>query len=229
MELLVGQTSDARAEESEPMRLHHIAAATLISAVAGCSSIGHGARNGENAVHAPSAGVSYGTRVDRRYIRPEVKGGVLIMPFFDHNFSSACFDTVKCRVLYNGRYDTNEEKPTGPLTEAILHNLNGSWLLDSFPSVAQVSWVSKDGVSHEEAVDLGSIFRSKLVRYAEDLDITDVDLSVYYSTPDIILVVEDRSIHVYMKAMIALCHPVDPNNKFSSWREDLVDAYTHEF
>lgn len=210
------------------MKLRHLAAATAVSVVAGCSFMGHG-HGGATSAHATANGISYGERVDRRYVRPKVKDGALIMPFFDHNFGSACFDTLKCRVQYKNRYDTKEDEPTEPLTEAARGNLSGRWLLDDLPSVARVIWESKDGVSHDESIDIGAIFRSRLIRYAGDMDVTEVNLDVPPASPDIILVVENRSIHVYMKAHISLLDPVDPNNRLTNFREDLVIAYTQEF
>lgn len=174
------------------------------------------------------ATASYGGRVDRRS-RPRVDGGALIMPFFNHNFGSACFDTLKCRVLYKNRYDTNDNEPRGGLTDRIRRNLSGSWILFDTPSVAKVTWTSKDGSSHDEEIDLGNIFRSKLVRYAADLDVSEVDLAVSYISPEIILVVEDRVVYVYMKAVIPLRHPTDPTNRHTNMRRDLIAVHTQEF
>lgn len=225
---LTDKTTDSESKERDTMKIHHLATAAAVGLATGCTSMGHG-HAGATSEHATANGISYGERVDRRYIRPKVTDGVLIMPFFDHNFGSACFDTLKCRVLYKNRYDTKEDEPAEPLTDFVLGNLSGGWLLDDFPSVARVTWTSKDGENHDEQIDLGEIFRSRLVRYAPGLDVNEVDLSVYYMTPDILLVVEDRSVSVYMKATIPLLKPVDPNNRYSDWRRDLVVAYTRRF
>lgn len=212
----------------QAMTFRHLAFVATACIAVGCTSAGHhtGAPKPDRAT---TKGLSYRARVDRRYIEPKIKNGVLIMPFFDHSFSARCYDTLRCRVLYDNTYVVDDDKPSGPFTEALRNNLRGGWGSLDFPSVAKVTWTSKDGVSHDETIDLGRIFRSKLVRYAADLDVSDVNLSIPPTSPDIILVVEDRSISIYMKAHISLNHPTDPGNKLTNFKEDAVVAYTRTF
>lgn len=222
---LVGRPS----KEKEKMRLQH-AAMLAIASVASGGSAELNARIGSSLeVSSTSQTHSFEQAVDPRYIQPRIQNGKLIMPFFDHSFSSFCFDTIKCRVLYHNRYDAINDEPTGSLTEGIRKSLGAHWILFDLPSVTRVTWTSKDGAAHDETIDLGKIFRSRLVRYASDLDVHDVDLDVYYGGPEVILVVEDRSIHVYMKARIVLRHSADPSNRQANTRNDLVVAYTHKF
>jgi hypothetical protein len=163
------------------------------------------------------------------HMKSKIENGVLKIPFYDHSFNARCFDTLRCRVLYGNAYIVNSGSPTGPFTERDRQNLRGGWGNLEFPSVARVTWTSKDGTNHDEKIDLGAIFHSGLVHYAPDLDVNDVHISVPPSAPDIILVVEDRSIRVYMKAWIWLLHPTDPTNKFTNVRTDVVVAYSHTF
>jgi hypothetical protein len=163
------------------------------------------------------------------HMKSKVENGVLKIPFYDHSFNARCFDTLRCRVLYGNAYIVNSGSPSGPFTERDRRNLRGGWGNLEFPSVARVTWTSKDGTNHDEKIDLGTIFRSGMVRYAPDLDVDDVNLRVPPGAPDIVLVVVDRSIHVYMKAWIYLLHPTDPTNRFSSLRTDPVVAYSHTF
>jgi hypothetical protein len=163
------------------------------------------------------------------HMKSKVEDGVLKMPFYDHSFGARCFDTLRCRVLYDNAYIVNSGSPSGPFTQRDQDNLSGGWANLDFPSVARVVWTSKDGTNHDEKIDLGEIFRSRTVRYAPDLDVNDVNLRVPPSAPDIVLVVEDRSIYVYMKAWIYLFHPTDPTNRFSKLRTDPVVAYSHTF
>lgn len=211
------------------MRLQQVAMLAIASVAYGGSAELHAGDGGASNVSSKSQTHSSELSVDPRYIQPKVQDGKLIMPFFDHSFSSFCFDTIKCRVLYHNRYDAINDEPTGPLTEAVRKRLGAHWILFDLPTVARVTWTSKDGSDHDETIDLGRIFSSRLVRYAPDLDVGDVDLDVYYGGPGVILVVEDRSIHVYMKACIVLRQPVDPSNRLTNTRNDLIVAYTHKF
>jgi hypothetical protein len=226
---LMSKASDQESTEEEVVRLQHLAMAAVATVGAGGSAKVVGSSGGPVAAAVESGSDSRGNTVDPRYVAPRVINGKLIMPFFNHSFSSYCFETMKCRVLYRNRYDVIDDERTGPLTEDVRKNLGAHWMLFDLPSVARVSWVSKDGASHDEMIDLGEIFSSRLVRYAPDLDVGDVDLDVYYGGPEVILVVEDRSIHVYMKSRIVLSHPVSPSNRLSNVRSDLIVAYTHEF
>lgn len=195
-------------EQEEAMKIRSLAAATTVAVVSGCSSIGI---------------------MHRTDSPPRIEDGVLTIPFHEHDFASHCFDTLACRVLYENRYDSDEKKPSPHLTEAIRRNLGSGWILDSFPSVAEVEWTSMDGTHLRETIDLGKIFQSGLILYADDLDIDSVDLSIPGLPPEIFIVVEDRTIHVYMKAMIPLNKPINPDNKFSTWRFDSILAYKQSF
>jgi hypothetical protein len=163
------------------------------------------------------------------HMKSKIENGVLKIPFYDHSFGARCFDTLRCRVLYGNAYIVNSGSPSGPFTASDRHNLSGGWGNLDFPSVARVMWTSKDGENHDEKIDLGEIFHSRVVRYAPDLDVNEVNLRVPPSAPDIILVVEDRSIRVYMKAWISLLHPSDPTNELSNVRSDAIVAYSHNF
>jgi hypothetical protein len=200
-ESTVGQVT-----ENEEMDIKYLAMAAAMTVASGCHS-----------------------GIKSWHMKSKIENGVLKIPFYDHSFGARCFDTLRCRVLYGNAYIVNSGSPSGPFTGRDRQNLSGGWANLEFPSVARVTWTSKDGTNHDEKIDLGEIFRSGMVRYAPDLDVNDVHLSVPPSAPDIILVVEDRSIHVYMKAWIWLLHPTDPTNKFSNLRTDAVIAYSQRF
>ena len=198
------QADDSREEETMDLKLLAMAAAMTVTS--GCHS-----------------------GIKSWHMKSKVENGVLKMPFYDHSFGARCFDTLRCRVLYGNAYIVNSGSPSGPFTERDRDNLSGGWGNLEFPSVARVVWTSKDGTNHDEKIDLGEIFRSRTVRYAPDLDVNDVNLRVPPGAPDIVLVVEGRSIHVYMKAWIYLLHPADPTNRFSTLRTDPVVAYSHTY
>jgi hypothetical protein len=194
-------------KEEDAMKLQHLVMAAAVTMTSGCQSVG----------------------LLHRQVASKVEDGVLKIPFSNHGFDARCYDTFKCRVLYENFYIVNDGGPRGSFTERGRDSLGGGLISLDFPSVARVTWTSKDGANHDEAIDLGKIFRSRLVRYAPDLDVNDVNLTVAPGSPDIILVVEDRSIHVYMRAHIPLLKPIDPRNKYSDFRSDLVAAYAHRF
>jgi len=200
------RTGDAK--EDGAMKIHHLTMAAAVGLASGCGLTG---------THWHRDEVS------------RVEDGVLKIPFYDHGFDAKCYETLRCRVAYDNAYIVNDADPRGPFTERDRNNLGSHWSILDFPSVVEVSWTSKDGEDHDEKIDLGEIFRSRLIRYPADLDINDVNLVPYSGTPDIILVVEDRSIHVYMKAWIALRKPRYAERENSDFRHDLVVAFSHKF
>ena len=160
----------------------------------------------------------------------QIVNGELKVPFSSHKFSAYCFDTLKCEVIYGRRYVAKHDEPSPPLTGDILKNLNGNWIgIANFPPPARVSWIAKDGTPLEAEVDLGEIFKDQYVIYSPDLDINDVAIDRYFPVPGIFLVVDDRTINVYMKAMVFLLHPRVPGNRYSNMRHDHVLAFTKSF
>lgn len=192
--------------ENENMDIKYLAMAAVVTVTSGCHP-----------------------EIRSWHMKSKVEDGVLKIPFYDHSFGARCFDTLRCRVLYDNAYIVNSGSPSGPFTESARNNLSGGWGNLEFPSVARVTWTSKDGTNHDEKIDIGHIFRSRMVRYPSDLDVNDVKISVPPSAPDIVLVVEDRSIHIYMKAWISLLRPRFPGRENSDFRHDPVVAYSQTF
>lgn len=201
-----GRTLVEQITEDERMDIKYLAMAAAMTVASGCHS-----------------------RIKSSHMKSKVEDGVLKIPFYDHSFGASCFNTLRCRVLYENAYIVNSGSPSDPFTERDRQNLSSGWLNLDFPSIVRVTWTSKDGNSHDETINLGEIFRSRLVRYPDDLDVNDVKISVPPSPPGIILVVEDRSIRVYMKAWISLLRPRFPGRKYSDFRHDPVVAYSQTF
>jgi len=192
--------------EEETMDMKYLAMAAAMTVTSGCHS-----------------------GIKSWHMKSKVENGVLKMPFYDHSFGASCFDTLRCRVLYENAYIVNSGSPSGPFTERDRDNLDASWGNLEFPTVVRVSWTSKDGTNHDEKINLGEIFHSRLVRYPADLDVNDVKTSVPPSAPHIILVVEDRAIRIYMRAWIPLLRPRFPGRVHSDFRHDPVIAYSQTF
>lgn len=204
----VGEVPSDDVKEKEVMKIQYLAMAAAVSLTGGCTAL---------------------TSSTHGHVSSKVERGVLKISFHDHGFDAKCYDTLRCRVAYDNSYVVNDGGPRGPFTDSDRENLGSHWSILDFPSVAEVAWTSKDGADHHEKIDLGAIFRSRLIRYPADLDVNDVDLRPYSGTPDIILVVEDRSIHVYMKAWISLLKPRYPGREHSDFRHDPVVAFSQKF
>jgi hypothetical protein len=148
--------------------------------------------------------------------------------FSTHNFAAYCFDTMACRVLYNNRYEAREDKLSLPLTQEFFGRMDAVTLgVANFPPPAVVTWQSKDGMAHEATVDIGEIFKDQ--RILHNVLEKDIPEDADTDDPGIILVVNDRTISVYMRAFIPLKEPAIPGNEYSYFQDDLVLAYSHTY
>lgn len=147
-----------------------------------------------------------------------------------HQFGGYCFDTQACEIRYAGNFH-GSERPQASLAshgrpvEKILRA--GTGPIRNFPPPARVKWVSLHGVRLEAEVDIGEIFSDRMVRHTAKREEIRENSSIPY--PGIILVVDDRTISVYMSTWMALKEPRDPRNPHSNqhWGVVLVDSKTY--
>lgn len=155
------------------------------------------------------------------------------LTFVDHDFEVHCYNTLRCRVIYN---DSNfspykaEKEPSPPPPSA---DYRDHWRFASnlgirnFPPPAEVSWTSLDGIEHEAKVDIGAIFKDQRVLYkVPDSEIPDRS---WGGEPGIILEVNGRTLSVFMKAFIATKTEQIPGNRDSDFRADVIQAWTHTY
>jgi len=150
--------------------------------------------------------------------------------FTTHNFGAYCYNTYGCKVLYNNFYhvDETDEKRLPPSTQGQRERWTGSYIdVANFPSPAFVTWRALDGTTLDAKVDIGAIFKDKIILH--NVRPEDIPEHAYIVDPSIILVVDDRTISVYMRAHIPLKTPAIPGNKYSTFRDDLVLAYQHAY
>lgn len=152
--------------------------------------------------------------------------------FVQHRFSSKCFSVQDCTISYAGR--RVEKMSAGPLPsveslgfplEKILGG--GHSGIMNFPPPAQVDWIAMDGTRLSATVDMAEIFKDRLLVHS-----TPRDEILEYGTippPDIALVVDDRTIDVYMRTQISLKELRDPDNPHSNFRTEVVRVYSRTY
>lgn len=152
--------------------------------------------------------------------------------FRKHNFQSVCYNTIGCTVVYNRKYQTGHAPdriappPRGPDYREAWGGVEIG--IENFPPPAIVRWRSLDGEPHEATVDIGAIFADeKVLHHVPENEIPEG--WAYDLRPDIYLEVNDRTIHVFMRAHIATKHPQEPGNRYSDFRSELVRAWTHTY
>jgi hypothetical protein len=153
------------------------------------------------------------------------------LKFKKHDFGAYCFNTIGCRVLYANRYvaDYEADEVAPPPSPTYLKNIDASYgAIENFPPPAVVTWRSLDGVPHEAKVDIGAIFKDqRILHHVPESEIPTETAA--FSAAGIILVVNDRTISVYMKTAIALKHPRDPSNPLSNTVHQMNMAYSRSY
>ncbi|MFC6186014.1 hypothetical protein [Pseudoxanthomonas japonensis] len=153
------------------------------------------------------------------------------LKFRAHYFGAHCFDTQSCEILYRGFRHGTEDRPS-PSVESYGRPLEkllsaGRGPIPNFPPPARVTWRSKDGTPLEAEIDIGEIFRDELIRHqVAREDALDPATS---GTPRIIVEVNDRTINVYMRDMIALKKPQFPDRPHSDFRDDLIKVFSRTY
>jgi hypothetical protein len=122
--------------------------------------------------------------------------------FVKHNLGVHCFNVYGCTVYYNdGFVIQNDEAELSPPSKNEPKNLSAGYIaISNFPSPAKLSWKSKDGTALRAEIDIGEIFKDEIIRHnvpKEDLPTETIAGSEY---PDILLVINDRTVSVYMRA-----------------------------
>ncbi|UPG93608.1 hypothetical protein [Luteibacter aegosomatissinici] len=150
--------------------------------------------------------------------------------FRHHAFSAECGNTRSCKVLYANRFQVEELEggPVSPLREGVIKIArNGHIAIRNFPGPAIVSWQSLDGERHEAEIDIGSIFRDRVVIHAEPVE--DVEDDSVNGEPLILLVVDDRTVQVYMQSMVYLRKATGERDESYKARHDSVLAYSKTY
>lgn len=166
--------------------------------------------------------------------------------FFRHSFGAACFNTMACSLIYNQhQFGTRRrspdgelyDKPSGPSLERWRAEWSGSYGLlpvegRTFPGPVEIEWASMDGMSHAVSIDLDEIFKDRLILHnltRDEVKAPWLDtLSIQPIVPSILVEVNDRTVNVFMRALIATSEQV-PEGSMGRLRNDLVTAWTQTY
>lgn len=179
-----------------------------------------------------SAAMTSTTASERSAGRHDETGTEWPLKFRAHYFGAACFNTQSCVVLYRGfPHGASHDGPspsvtsTGRSLDQLLTATRGP--IPNFPPPATVTWRSKDGTTHEAEIDIGEIFKDELIRH--NVAREDAMHPASSGMPGIILEVNDRTINVYMRAMIWLKEPRIPGRPHSDYQDDLIKVFSRSY
>lgn len=133
-------------------------------------------------------------------------------------------------IIYDGRPHGSERpspsfnslgRPIEKVVEA------GEGPIKNFPPPAVVTWVSADGAPLDAQVDFSEIFADRMVRHTAAREDILENSNIPY--PGIILVVDDRTISVYMRTWMALKEPRGPGNPRSNQHNGVVLVHSRTY
>lgn len=153
------------------------------------------------------------------------------LKFVQHNFGSDCYSVYDCSVTYNGlRTRSGKDGVLQPaLTDAHPESLGNAAAdqigIMNFPQPAQVRWRSKDGAQLDATVDIGEIFKDQVVLH----NVPREEVSGSPGTVDILLVVNDRTIDVYMRAFVSTNVEQVVGTRRGYSRRELIRAWSRTY
>jgi hypothetical protein len=159
------------------------------------------------------------------------------LKFTRHNFEAACHNTQRCSVVYDRdqftrRYEFEASGPP-PAGDWKQRWTAGTGVDKCFPPPAQVDWISLDGTEHHARIDIGAMFKDRLVRHnVPREDIPEGWLAANAIDPvsiHVLMEINDRTITVYTRAHVATKSLRVPGNDYSNYRNDLIEVWTHTY
>ena len=155
------------------------------------------------------------------------------LTFKEHNFSARCYNTLRCRVIYDNYNFTrlDAEQPSGPPRSPDYRDKwnNASHLgVKNFPKPAEVTWTSLDGSEHEDLIDIGAIFKDERILHNAERDNVP-DGWGHDILPSIYVEVNDRTVSVLMRAFIPTKNFLVPGNPDSNYRRDTIVAWSKTY
>jgi len=149
------------------------------------------------------------------------------------NFGLRCVNTKTCTLQFDGMTFRRLEPVTfigDPYAPEIVRGWDATRLSYAFDDPVAVSWRSLDGAEHRTVVELPKIFGGRQVLHVVPRDevalMADGD---YEHLPGILVEINDRSVHVYMRALIPTRHLQRPGRPLSNYRADLILARSYSF
>ncbi|WP_147455604.1 hypothetical protein [Solilutibacter pythonis] len=154
------------------------------------------------------------------------------------NFGVYCYNTLRCSVILSHSQFMPDSKllgPSGPPEPddkeywSAGFSLDPSMMRDGYPPGPMwLDWTSLDGVEHEAELDFKEIFPDRLVLHNVPREEIKVGWG-FRVWADALVEINDRTVNVYMKALVVTQHPQNPDDPHSNGRRDLILAWTKTY
>jgi len=149
------------------------------------------------------------------------------------NFGLRCVKIEECALQFDGLTFTRSKGDTfidEPYDPDIIRRWKATRLSHSFDEPVSVVWRSLDGSVHRAVIDLTDIFKDRQVLHVVPRDeVAPMADGEYQHLPGILVEVNDRRVHVYMRAFIPTRHLQRKGGPQSDYRWDLILARSYTF
>lgn len=153
-----------------------------------------------------------------------------------HTFDAECYNTLRCRVVYNDHLFTRAYLDA-PAPAPDSGDYRSQWVATyivsigshPFPPAAEVRWTSLDGMEHQAKVDMGAIFKDRMILHKVPREEIPEGWQPGPGLPRIYLEVNDRTLSVYMQESVTTKTPQISGNPRSTHRRDVMLAWTHTY
>lgn len=158
--------------------------------------------------------------------------------FDSFSFGTRAFNTLRCNIIFRGHQfalDDELDGPSGPPPSPDWKDrwtasfIVANWMMP--PGPVEIRWTSLDGVEHYVEIDLiKDIFPDLAVLHnVPKEDVNEAWARYDKDTPDVLMEINDRTINVYMSAMVLTKSPPNPARPDVLFRNDLVLAWTKNY
>lgn len=154
-----------------------------------------------------------------------------VLKFKTHDLNIQCYSVGDVRLEYAGTLYTlfdgkiSKEKTAKDATK-YPSGKSGSYY--AFASPVKIEWRSRDGTRLQHTLNLDEIFKDRRVLHTDDPARIYKPMPITGDEPTIIVELNDRTVNVYMFAVIQLI-PVDPNAKQRDEHENRTLAYSKTY
>ena len=168
--------------------------------------------------------------------------------FHTHGFGAACFNTLACSIIYSRRqFGTRKLGHDGkyhdgqsgqPPFEQWRERWTGHHSVSpvdgkTFSTPLEIEWTSLDGRDHDLSLSFDDVFRDRIILHRVTREeVKEAWLNAKSTNPvrpDILVEVNDRTVNVFMRALVATEAEQIPGNSRSHFRDDLVLAWTQTY
>ncbi|ALN65916.1 hypothetical protein GLA29479_5091 [Lysobacter antibioticus] len=161
------------------------------------------------------------------------------LTFDAFSFGVRCYNTLASNIIFmNHQFAVELDGPSGqPSSPEWKDGWTAGFIVmaeEMPPDPVELRWTSLDGAEHYAEIDLiEDIFPQRLVLHSVPKEDVNEDWARYEGgktrPPQILMEVNDRTVNVYMKAMVLTNSPPNPDRPDIIGCRDLILAWTKTY